>query len=225
MLRCGQNGPRGASMPHVPMGPAAKCKSLLQKLVAQMVAIDNRIDREHFEGVVATAIESTKDGVHYEVERLSKSAVKNVEKKDVPRPVEVPKPEVKSSKRAGMEMHVRAVLQIVENIYPWLYAEMLTEIQKMFESKEEFEKSFGESAPLVPQGDMFEAEHYIEATKEKQLVEEISEKLTQYAHMLANESLAVLREREATMKEHTEEHDKAKNDAVKLKQTHIVIEK
>lgn len=45
-----------------------------------IVRISNRIDREHFEEIVSTALSTTKDAVHYEVERLAE-AQSNAENK------------------------------------------------------------------------------------------------------------------------------------------------
>jgi DNA primase len=42
-----------------------------EELLPLVASMPNRIDREHFEGVVAEALGSTKDGVHFEVERIA----------------------------------------------------------------------------------------------------------------------------------------------------------
>ncbi len=199
------------------------------EILPLLIAIDNRIDREHFEGIVARAIESTKEGVHHEVERLSRSATQTAEKKEVYAPSaqvqSTTKPEVrKSSKRADMEMHIRACMHCIEIVYPWLYTRMHNEVENIL-GEEAFTQSFGTDAIPVSQGEIFEVEHYIESVREKQLVEEISEKLTQYAHMVANERLAILREKELVDHVQDEAHDRAKHAAVMLKQVHIVIEK
>jgi DNA primase len=197
-----------------------------EEILPLLVAIDNRIDREHFEGIVATAIDSTREGVHYEVERLSKNAEKNTEKKEVSRPVEEPKKEMKSSKRVGVEMHIRASMQIVEHVYPWLFVRMQTEIKNILEG-EEYENVFGTQAGTIPQADIFNIEHYIETVKEKQLAEELAETLTQYAHMVAKERLGILRKElaEASSEDGMKILEAKSKEAEKLLQTHIVIEK
>ena len=40
-----------------------------------LVEIPNRIDREHFEEVIATELKTTKDAIHYEVERLAEQSI------------------------------------------------------------------------------------------------------------------------------------------------------
>lgn len=41
-----------------------------EEILPLLITMENRIDREHFEGVIAEYIDSTREGVHYEVERL-----------------------------------------------------------------------------------------------------------------------------------------------------------
>lgn len=44
--------------------------SVRDEVLPFVVRIQDRIDRDHFEGVVATALQTTKDAVHHEVERI-----------------------------------------------------------------------------------------------------------------------------------------------------------
>ena len=41
-----------------------------EEILPILAHMPNRIDREHFEGVIAEALKTTKDGIHYEVERI-----------------------------------------------------------------------------------------------------------------------------------------------------------
>ena len=197
-----------------------------EEILPLLVAIDNRIDREHFEGVVAAAIDSTKEGVHYEVERIAKQAAPRTDTTPPPAVApETPK-EVKVSKRAGMEMHIRAVAQITANIYPWLSEKMYASLKDVL-SAEEFEGIFGTEAAAVAPKDLFEAEQYLEIVKEKQLAEEMSEKLTQYAHTLGRERMNTLKN-ELTQKDGEEMMkilESRARAAEKLLQTHIYLEK
>jgi DNA primase len=42
-----------------------------EELIPVLARMPNKIDREHFEGVLAEALSTTKDGIHYEVERVA----------------------------------------------------------------------------------------------------------------------------------------------------------
>lgn len=194
-----------------------------EEILPLLVAIDNRIDREHFEGVVATTIDSTREGVHYEVERIAKTAAQSTEKKvSAYTPVE-PKKEIKSTKRVGMEVHIRACMHVIEKLYPWLFERMQIEIKKIHDT-EEYDRLFGTNADAIPQGEVFTVEQQLETVKEKQLAEDLSDTLTRYAHMVANERLSLFKDKDAKG-DLSEEDNKAKHEAAIIKQTIIVIEK
>jgi hypothetical protein len=50
-----------------------------EEVLPFLVAMENRIDREHFEGVVADALDTTKDAIHFEVERMSQEGTDTFE--------------------------------------------------------------------------------------------------------------------------------------------------
>lgn len=159
-----------------------------EEIIPLLVAIDNRIDREHFEGVVAQAIESTKEGVHYEVERMGES--KHSQEKTSHIEVSEQK-DVRHSKRHGLETHIRALLQVLEVMYPLMHIKA-TIILKEIISDEEYTTVFGAGCVAEP-GEVFRVEHHIEAIREKQVAEELGDMLTTYAHTIAREQLGVLR--------------------------------
>lgn len=196
-----------------------------EEILPLLLAIDNRIDREHFEGVVAHAIDSSRDGVHYEVERLANAAAKQIERRPQEEVVKVEN--VRSSKRIDMESHIRAYIKCMEQSYPSIGERMVLEIKKILE--DEYDSLFGPVAVPVSQKEIFEIEQYVETTKEKLLVEELSEKLTQYAQMVAKERLGALKMELAQDEKHTggetsNEILRAKEEkAMRLLQTQIVI--
>ena len=159
-----------------------------EEIIPLLVAIDNRIDREHFEGVVAQAIESTKEGVHYEVERMGES--KHTQEKTSHIEVSEQK-DVRHSKRHGLETHIRALLQVLEVMYPLMYVKATTILKEII-SEEEYVAVFGVGCVVEP-GEVFRVEHHIEAIREKQIAEELGDILTTYAHTIAREQLGVLR--------------------------------
>ena len=62
-----------------------------EEVIPLLAHMPNRIDREHFEGVIATATGTTKDAIHFEVERLLEGvAPAPVAKKEVIQEVQKP---------------------------------------------------------------------------------------------------------------------------------------
>lgn len=198
-----------------------------EEILPLLVAIDNRIDREHFEGVVAEAIESTRDGVHYEVERIAQTM--NTTGASASDDATLAKAEGKLKKREGLEMHIRALMQVLKDAHPWIHGRMESAVVQMFDA-EEYERVFGALAAPLSAGEIFTVEHHLEGVRDKFIAEEVSETLTHYAHIVARERLSTLRAELL----HSEQHDtheatllllaKAK-EAEKLMQTYIVIEK
>lgn len=58
-----------------------------EEVVPILAHMPNRIDREHFETIIAAATETTKDAVHYEVERLAEQGGTNPASESVPAPL------------------------------------------------------------------------------------------------------------------------------------------
>jgi len=50
------------------------------EVVPLLALMPNRIDREHFEGVLATELETTRDAIHYEVERVIEERARETER-------------------------------------------------------------------------------------------------------------------------------------------------
>lgn len=195
-----------------------------EEILPLLVAIDNRIDREHFEGVVATAIDATREGVHYEVERISSAKAHEDQKQEGA--VTAKAAPIQSSKRLGIETHIRAMIQVIGPVYAWMAERMEKELHNVV-SEEVYERTFGASAQPISPGEVFKAEQYMETVREKQLAEEMGELLTYYGQTLANEQLSALKRLEVEKGDaaFTPEHEQAKRDAVRLKQVHIVLER
>jgi DNA primase len=58
-----------------------------EEVLPYIVLLPNYIDQDHFEGKVAEALKTTKDAIHFEVERLRENKIKNVETVQNPQPV------------------------------------------------------------------------------------------------------------------------------------------
>ncbi len=82
----------------------------------------------------------------------------------------------------------------------------------------------------IPPGEMFRFEHHLEGIKDKQMVAEVSEALTLFAHIVARERLALLKAELREAENNREDYriieilGQAK-DAEKLLQAKIEIEK
>lgn len=160
-----------------------------EEILPLLVAIDNRIDREHFEGVVAEAIASTKDGVHFEVERLAS-------RESVSRPL-TPNDashfdEQKQLKREHTEAYIRALMELLRVPHHMLYEAMKLKLEEIL--GDEFEETFGTNAPSSSPKDVFSSEQHIEGMNDKTIIEEVNSVLTRYAHAVARERLNRLRQ-------------------------------
>ncbi len=162
-----------------------------EEILPLLVAIDNRIDREHFEGVIAQHIGATKEGIHYEVERLGdlhknavgSEAVQTGSKDNVYESKGVPR-------RKALESHLRALVSILSDEHAWIGSEIKTHLTSILEP-EEF-SAFMSSSP-EHHGEEFALEEQIGNTKERQLLEDLSSTLTLYSHLVARERLGKLR--------------------------------
>lgn len=165
-----------------------------EEILPLLVAMDNRIDREHFEGIIAERIGATKEGIHYEVERISESARRSMEHEHAPKKPESPRVEtVPSNRRQSLETHIRALLQVLVNEREWIATEITKHLETILDP-EEFVvfKDVGGSGDI--ERDVFMLEEQIEKIKEKQLIEEVGDTLTLYSHLVARERLNKLRE-------------------------------
>lgn len=159
-----------------------------EEVIPLLVAIDNHIDREHFEGIVAEAIDSTRDGVHYEVTRMADRIEQEYHKK---MPIEQePVPE-RQGRRTSLEEHINAIFQVLKIVYPWMIVEMEYILTNIVGDGED--ALFWHHTESIAQADIFRFEHHVEKVREKQIIEEIEDVLTLYAHTIARERLRTLK--------------------------------
>jgi hypothetical protein len=167
-----------------------------EEILPLLIAIDNRIDREYFEQKVADAIQSTKEGIHHEVARLEE------EKKEARR---APKAQhvvhendghaapMKSNRRENIAEHIRVLLIVLNGERAWVRDAIVKQLKMVMDADEL--KAFLEVAPEKElQAKAFQFENQIEDIKEKQLLQEISDTLTQYIHLVAREKLSHIRQ-------------------------------
>ncbi len=197
-----------------------------EEILPLLVVMDNRIDREHFEGVIAEHIGATKDSIHFEVERLVELAKRTQESR--PRVESVtPKGTSPTGRRQGLEDYIRALVSVCVGERAWI-ATRITEVLEEKLGKEVSKTLLSPEAFDKVQKEVFTLEEQIESIKEKQFVEDISHTLTEYVHLVAKERLSKIGEsqRKLEMEGNSEEsHKLSDKDAEKILQTVIKIEK
>lgn len=150
-----------------------------------LVAIPNRIDREHFEGVVAAAIGTTKDAVHFEVERQSELA------HEAPRPTSPADPESKqpaASRRDALIDHLFAYTQTLDDTFETAKETILAHLSSLL-GPEEYASVEGKVSSPEMQRVFFAVETHIESQSRKELMSDLSSMLTLLAHGIAREKL------------------------------------
>lgn len=194
-----------------------------EEVLPLLVAIENRIDREHFEGVVATAIGTSKEGVHYEVERTAERSDTHLHQSSV---IETELTKEYQSKRVALEFHIRTMFEALAKTHSWIPKEMEYRLIHIVGNDEGL--CFWKSEDYVNQESVFMYEHHIESMREAHIVEEVEHTLTQYAHTLARERLRALKrelkdaENEDTMEHVIELLSQAKH-AERLLQTSVTL--
>lgn len=163
-----------------------------EEILPLLVAIDNRIDREHFEGIIAESIGATKEGIHYEVERLGKVQKGSVEDKSFPLNVaENAVGGMNIQRKRALESHIRALIQVLTGEYTWIGEQIQAKLASVLDAKEM--EVFISGDGVMNQGEVFSLEEQLEHTKERQLLEDISATLTLFSHITARERLSQLR--------------------------------
>lgn len=200
-----------------------------EEIIPLLVAIDNRIDREHFEGVIAEHIGATKEGIHFEVERIGEAGRKKMVDELAPAKVVEQKVDTQSvNRKNGLENHIRALLNVLIGEQEWIGKRMIEKLGLILDAEQL--KDFTQRGDGAEQGEVFALEEQIENVKEKQLLVDIGDTLTLYSHIVARERLSQLREL-LKQPEIDKEHEKAleilkdTKTAEQLLQTTITISK
>jgi DNA primase len=158
-----------------------------EEILPLIVAIDNRMDREHFEQVVAEHTGATKDGIHHEVTRLEE------EKRHTP-PAHAETGDVKEiaskqDRRENLGIHLRALMRATRGQYAWIAQGIEDHLRAI---RADFAVWDATESPELAR-ELFALEESLEDAKERQLAEDVSYKLTEYAKLTARESLRVRR--------------------------------
>ncbi len=166
-----------------------------EEIIPLLVAIDNRIDREHFEGVIAEYIGATKEGIHFEVERIGEVGRRKMVAETTPPKETIEKKPIENrsaGQRKGLESHIRAHVQVLTGERAWIGERIKEQLANILEADEL--NAFLEADDTAVQGEVFALEEQLENIKERQFLEDISHTLTLYSHIVARERLNKLRE-------------------------------
>ncbi len=168
-----------------------------EEILPLLVAIDNRIDREHFEGIIAEYIGATKEGIHYEVERIAEIGKQKKDAGIVPLKQD-PAPKVIDQKtslqKRGIENHLHALLHVLKDDLAWVRERVMSELCAIV-NEEALRTLQNSELHTDTQGEVFTLEERIQTIRERELLEEISDILNLYASITAKERLSHLRER------------------------------
>jgi len=154
-----------------------------------LIAIPNRIDREHFEGVVAEAIGTTKDAVHFEVERQSELSHESA-RPSVSKDIDTKQPAL--SRRDALIEHLYAYTKALDDSHETARTSIISHLESLL-SPEEFKTTEAKTASPEMQRVLFAVETHIETQSRKELLSDLSSMLTLLAHGIAREKLTTFK--------------------------------
>lgn len=165
-----------------------------EELLPLLVHMPNRIDREHFEQVVADAIGTTKDAIHYEVGRLEENEKRqSTARTEVHTEKQVTGEKV-PQRRTTLESRLYALSHACVGERAWIADQIKSNVALI--SKLNTNPSFLDIEPTTEMNaHVFTIEETIESLRERELLEDVSDALTDYAHVVAREYLRNQREK------------------------------
>jgi len=159
-----------------------------EEIVPLLVSIPNRIDRDHFEGVVAEEVGTTKEAIHYEVERLVSEGSMGTTPTPAPPEQNV---ERKSVRKEDLIKNLYAITLVAGGDQQVMSDQIEATLRDLL-SNEEFKE-----LEELPKGEVskitFIAEKYLSETSPQELIEDLSGKLTELSHKIARQCLGELR--------------------------------
>jgi DNA primase len=155
-----------------------------EEVIPFVTLIPNRIDQEHFEGVIAEALGTTKDAIHFEVLRLidtqAKVPTSSFEKPETPN---MPPAETRDQREKALAYLV-AALAIVDEHEAGVIRRCLRQILDT-----EYEDILGSVDQLLVSKLTFSLEREFEAVAGKVRRDEILHKLNRYRDLVGKEAI------------------------------------
>lgn len=169
-----------------------------EEILPLLVKISNRIDQEHFENIIADRLQTTKDAIHFEVERLREEIQEKADVQQRPHINEVKiatqiQPIIEAVGHRQKEVLIEH-LAILASVLPAPHDEKLNAV---------FTEIIGTApavtiealGPEVVSELSFTLETYVATVVEKQLLEEITDKINILSRLIAKEKIQELQEK------------------------------
>jgi DNA primase len=168
-----------------------------EEVLPVLIKISNKIDQEHFEGVIAERLATTKEAIHFETQRLQE-----LQKEKGTHDPAAPKPNVATvqfEEKNAVEL-IRKKEELIR--YLAVLASVVTENKKEVLKKAFFE-IVSEEAEQVEErigveqksGLSFTLESYLTDAPPKQVVEDIADKLNELSALIAHDRIVELQEK------------------------------
>lgn len=167
-----------------------------EEVIPALIKISNKIDQDHFEGIIAERLGTTKEAIHFEVERFTELARQKT-------------PTDPATTSANTSMHKEAVvtqkdtykkkdelvkyLTVLTLVFPNEKKDVLrAALEEIVEtSVQEIEKEYDVESIS---GLTFTLESYLNQTPLKQVYEEVADKLTLLSILIAKDTIKGLKE-------------------------------
>ncbi len=161
-----------------------------EEVIPYILLLSNHIDRDHFEGKLAESLKTTKEAIHYEVERLGENKSQSAGVTGVPTAKVVRKAVTNES----VQRHT-SLLAYVMGVLPLLEANVAVKIKKILESVTN--KTFSELEEQVPVDAraevLFRTESFLDKNPRKVFDEELLHSLNQLRNVIIRRELTEAR--------------------------------
>lgn len=164
-----------------------------EELLPLILAISNRIDREHFEGVIAEAIGTTKDAVHFEVQRLAEKEVSSLERGQIRAVAPIKSETNLVTRREDLLCHLYAYKEVLKSTHATMGTEVRLHLERLLQPEVLADVESRKGDPRLERA-FFEVESRIASVHVKELASDLSNMLTTFSHLIARERLSQSRE-------------------------------
>lgn len=168
-----------------------------EELLPLLIKISNRIDQEHFENIIAARLQTTKDAIHFEVERLHELAKEKAMEPEVKAKAQQPVSSAGANDARALNSRkeeLRQYLAVLVSVFPEEKRNVLS--HAFFEVANEeplkVQEALGAEAAS---GLSFTLESYLSSIPEKQMYEEVVDKLNELNRFTAKEKIQDLQEK------------------------------
>lgn len=169
-----------------------------EEVLPLLIKISNRIDQEHFESVIADRLATTKEAIHYEVERLHELAKENESKKEKIQNIQSSQKDVKIETQTkdtfSRKQELLQHLCVLVSVFPENKKSALEKAFALATDKEATE-IYRTLPPEVVSGLSFTLESYIASLGSKQLYEEVVSSLNDVSYLIEKEKMKELQEK------------------------------